>query len=98
MLRGVNKRIIEVNETGSDYFEKALFFVKGNADFNEATLEREAQSIMLSYFEPQTKPAGQKGYLRYTEERKQKRLKGLFLTAGILLFAVITAAVLYMVL
>ena len=36
MLRGVNKRIIEVNETGSDYFEKALFFVKGNADFNEA--------------------------------------------------------------
>ena len=35
MLRGVNKRIIEVNDTDSDYFEKALFFVKENAEVTE---------------------------------------------------------------
>ena len=28
MIRGVNKQIIEVSETGSRYFERALLFVR----------------------------------------------------------------------
>lgn len=28
MLKGVNKQVLEINETESDYFEKAIFFVK----------------------------------------------------------------------
>lgn len=28
MLRGVNKRIIEVTDTGNEYFERAILFLK----------------------------------------------------------------------
>lgn len=74
MLRGVNKRIIEVKDTGSDLFEKALFFVKDNEKFNEAVLEKEAKKITKSYFS-ESKEHHQ-GYLRYTDlNRKRKRKK-----------------------
>ena len=28
MIKGVNRQVLEVHETGTKYFEKALFFVK----------------------------------------------------------------------
>lgn len=28
MLKGINRRIIEINKTNNDYFEKAILFVK----------------------------------------------------------------------
>ena len=28
MVKGVNRQVLEVHETGCDYFEKALFFIK----------------------------------------------------------------------
>lgn len=28
MIKGVNRQVVEVNDTGSDYFEKIMFFVK----------------------------------------------------------------------
>lgn len=28
MIKGINRQVVEVRETGSDYFEKILFFVK----------------------------------------------------------------------
>ncbi|MGN0538950.1 MAG: hypothetical protein ACI4KI_03745 [Candidatus Fimenecus sp.] len=28
MVKGVNKQVLEIHETGCDYFEKALFFIK----------------------------------------------------------------------
>lgn len=28
MIKGVSKQIVEINETGNEFFEKAIFFVK----------------------------------------------------------------------
>lgn len=28
MIKGINKQVVEVSETGSDYFERIMFFVK----------------------------------------------------------------------
>ncbi len=28
MAKGVNRQVLEIHDTGSDYFEKAMFFVK----------------------------------------------------------------------
>ena len=28
MVKGVNRQVLEIHETGCEYFEKALFFVK----------------------------------------------------------------------
>ncbi len=94
MLRGVNKRIIEVNDTDSDYFEKALFFVKENAEFDNKTLENEARKIIGSYFEPSQQRSAKIGYLRYTEERKKKKRKNLiFSIAGCFVVALFLTAV-----
>ena len=30
MLKGINRRIIEINKTNNDYFEKAILFVKSD--------------------------------------------------------------------
>lgn len=32
MIRGVNRQIIEINDTQSEYFEKAIFFVRADKD------------------------------------------------------------------
>lgn len=88
MLRGVNKRIIEVNDTGSEMFEKALFFVKCGSDISDERLEREAHRIIGSYFAADTQKE-HKGYLRYTEEKRKRRLVfGLFCGAVAFLLAV----------
>lgn len=72
MLRGVNKRIIEVNDTGSDMFEKALFIVKASSNMSDERLQKEAHRIIDSYFGTE-KSSEHKGYLRYTEEKKKRR-------------------------
>ncbi len=87
MLRGVNKRIIEVNDTGSDIFDKALFFVKNNAEYDTVTLESEAKRIINSYFEAQT-DFERVGYLRYSEQKKKKHNRRLLIVLGIILSAV----------
>lgn len=28
MIKGINRQVVEVNDTGCDYFEKIMFFVK----------------------------------------------------------------------
>ena len=91
MLRGVNKRIIEVNDTDSDYFEKALFFVKDDTDFDNKLLENEAKKIIHSYFEPQPKTS-RMGYLRYTEEKKKKTRKIKIFTVAVCIAIVLTVA------
>lgn len=93
MLRGVSRRIIEVNDTGSEYFEKALFFVKGEAEKNSDSLKKEAQKIMLSYFEGGVGSKRQ-GCLRYTDTRRKKRRTAVLLIGAFtLLAAAVTLAV-----
>ncbi|WP_312643641.1 hypothetical protein [Hydrogenoanaerobacterium sp.] len=49
MLRGVNKKIIEVVDTQNDYFERAILFVKDRKlDENESDIKRNADEFMKS--------------------------------------------------
>ena len=52
MIRGVNRNIIEICETESDYFEKVILFVKpGCICRGESELKRHAD-IMIKGFVP----------------------------------------------
>lgn len=48
MVRGVTRRIVEIKETGSGYFERAIFFVRmeGCKNASEYTLSQEARKIV----------------------------------------------------
>lgn len=51
MVKGVTRRIVEIKETGSNYFERAIFFVKMDEGRNasEYTLSQEARRIIDKY-------------------------------------------------
>ena len=47
MIKGVCKQIVEIHDTGNDYFERALFFINpGFSDVERAALEKEARQIL----------------------------------------------------
>ncbi len=75
MLRGVNKQIIEISDTGSECFEKALFFVKVNSRESNEKLEAEAKRIVEYHFGFENNIAPHEGFLRYTENKTSKRRK-----------------------
>lgn len=88
MIKGINKRIIEVNDTGSDYFEKVLFIVKDNkADLRNLHLE--ADRVVNAYF-PNNSIFLKDGYLR----KRMRKRKFLTLFASILSVVVISVAIL----
>ncbi len=39
MLRGVNKRVVEIKNPKSDYFERAILFLKDNEDKTDGEIE-----------------------------------------------------------
>ncbi len=94
MLRGVNKYIIEINDVGSEFFEKALFFVKANNTTANSKLEKEAQKIMESFFDVKA-GEGHTGYLRYTEQKKQNRKKNLVFSICITIVATAVATAIF---
>ena len=50
MIKGVNRRIIEVQEIGNSCFDKAIFFVKSDfCNKDERELEKEARKIVKQY-------------------------------------------------
>ena len=47
MLKGINRRIIEINRTNNDYFEKAILFVKSDkSNCNKQTLSDQASQFL----------------------------------------------------
>ena len=49
MIRGVNRRVVEINECKSDVFERAIFFVRPDAKENSPSqLQKEADAIIAS--------------------------------------------------
>ena len=48
MVKGMTRRIVEIKETGSNYFERAIFFVRMDMpqDTMEHTLTQEATKII----------------------------------------------------
>ena len=49
MIRGVNKKIIEVKNTGNDYFERAILFVRDQKkEISEEMLSKKADAYIIS--------------------------------------------------
>lgn len=48
MVRGVNKRVIEINETGNPYFDKAVLYMNDRAQKSEPALEEEARRYLAT--------------------------------------------------
>lgn len=91
MIKGVNKSIIEINDTGSEYFEKAILFISANhADDSDKKLENKAREYIENAHKPPFIP-----YFDLKEDRKRKRR--LFLILGGYLL-VVGAIVLFIVL
>ncbi len=89
MIKGVNRQIIEVTDTGNEYFERALLVVRpGYTDTLPSRLHEEAQRLLRN-------ADGYTG-LRFSRRRRMVRLLlqggGCGLT-GALLGALLMAAV-----
>lgn len=53
MIKGVNRQVVELNDTGNEYFEKAILFVKPEySGLGEGKLHERAQTIMKSAGNP----------------------------------------------
>lgn len=48
MIKGINRQIIEILDTGSPYFERALLVVQSGIDADANALHREAQDILAT--------------------------------------------------
>lgn len=83
MVKGVNKTIIEINETGNKVFDRVLLFVNPDKAYSDSVaLKREA----LDYIKGLS-PDFNTGFLRQRiKRRKQKKLL-LGLLAGFILIS-----------
>jgi hypothetical protein len=80
MSKGVNRQVLEIHDTGSDYFEKAMFFVRPEySDIGEKKLISSANELILS---EQDMP----------KTRLKKRKNGLLLLAKLTAAAGVGAA------
>ncbi len=81
MVKGVNRQIIEINDTGNNYFEKALLFVApGRSDTPNAKLKVEAKHYLLSLSAPSEQTS-----LR-SRHKAKKRKKHLIVALSALTF------------
>jgi len=79
MSKGVNRQVLEIHDTGNEYFEKALLFVKPEYTFlNEKKLLSDAGAVFSERTLPITK--------------KQSRKNGLILAAKLTAAAGVGAA------
>ena len=75
MIRGVNRRVVEINECKSDLFERAIFFVRPGANENSTSeLQKEADAIIASL---SNQPSPQ--FLRKRRPKLSRRALWLFL-------------------
>lgn len=53
MIKGINKQVLEITETNSGYFEKALFFIKPEySGYSENKLREVAQTELKNSATP----------------------------------------------
>lgn len=73
MVKGVTKRVVEIKETGSSYFERAIFFVNMEAcrGAGGSTLSQEARRIIDRYSNDKGLEAGKES------GKKHVRLKSI---------------------
>lgn len=91
MIKGVNKAIIEINDTGNEYFEKAILFISSShADDSDKKLEEKAKEYLVS---SEKMPFIEHFDLK--EDRKRKR-RLFFILGGY--FLMLTAIILFIIL
>jgi len=87
MLRGVNRRIIEINETGNQYFERAILYVRADCiDTDETKLFSSASDYLKSMVNLKVPEAKKR---RSKTQKKTK--KKIIATIAAFLFAAIVA-------
>ncbi len=91
MVKGVNKRVIEVNETGSKYFEKIVFFVTpeyGNLTVGELQKATEFMTYNLSDYKSLKRPT-----LRQIKKSRRRRVfwsaVGILAVVGVVLILIL---------
>ncbi len=81
MIKGINRQVVEVRETDSEYFERILFFVKPEyASVSEGKIRERASLIANKGQKP---PA-----TRLSERKYSELIKGIIcLAAGVIIGA-----------
>ncbi len=82
MIKGVNRQVVEVSETGSDYFERALFFVNPKYyGLTDGKLRERAQTLMgTAGSPPRTKTHEKRSKLKIIIEIAASAAAGSILT------------------
>lgn len=61
MIKGVNKRIVEITSTQNDYFEKAVLYIRADkSTISDNRLELEARAFVGSILPPKKKEEKEK--------------------------------------
>ena len=83
MVKGVNRQVLEIHETGCEYFEKALFFVRPEySRENEGRLKTEAMTSVLNFKSvPKTRKQKLKSRVLVFAEMTASACVGAILTA-----------------
>ncbi len=92
MVKGVNKRVIEVNNTGNKFFEKIVFYVTPEyGDLSSVELKQATEFLSLGF---EANPQFKKRSLRRRRHLKKIR----FISVSALLLLGISAVVLWIIL
>jgi len=99
MIRGVNRQIIEINDTGNKYFERAMLFVRADyADLPTARLRGEADRMIAAIGSPSStrkkSEVGQQGKGRVPLRSLRSRVR-LGRLAALVCGAVIVGALIF---
>ena len=76
MVKGVNRQVVEINDTGSVYFERILLVVRPERTEDERKIKEEADRIVKSYLITSKPPDGQR------KEKKSSCRKNILFKMG----------------
>ncbi len=90
MVKGVNKNVIEINDTGSDVFERIVFYVSPNfSSLGQKRLLKETDKFTFNYKQ------NAKNTLRARCIRRRRRFLCLAALSVLAVAAAITAIIIY---
>ena len=91
MVKGVNRTVIEVNDTGSEVFERIVFYVTPKyGNLNSRHLQQAVKKVTVGFGS-----SADRGYKPL--RRRMLRKKRIFWTAGALAVTVLLAAALILI-
>ncbi len=91
MVRGINRTVIEINDTGSNFFEKVIFFVTPEyGNIGTRQLKAEADRIINEYYPDLKNTANIRNIYR-----KRKLIRFLCIGAAVVIMLGIAAFVIF---